>query len=122
MKISDLIQSIIKLAESRLNIDPNTADSISVGINFDSNHMWQVWLERPTRAQVQLAAAQLAEMNRTNAYHNYQCDTYCWGTHENLLTALKQLELDVFNMNVTTTSYTTTKTIDVTESRTVPVL
>jgi hypothetical protein len=51
MKISTLIQDIVRTAEEKFGVSDHFNDVISVGI-YAADDTWQVWLTRPTQSQL----------------------------------------------------------------------
>ena len=92
MKISDLIKDIVILAEEKFNIDQyHENDSISVGIFFDPDNMWQTWIQRPTKRSLNRNTISLEELIESKTEFNSEIDSFCFVREDSLIKALNSL-------------------------------
>jgi hypothetical protein len=94
MKVSDLIQEIVKLAEDKFGVSKHGNDVISVYINSQPGWNWEVGLERPSQRQLDSGEVDDVESIKLWEVRN-AFDT----EHKTLVGALKLLRQKVQDAN-----------------------
>jgi hypothetical protein len=92
MKISALIQDIVRTAEDKFGVSNHLNDVISVGIYAANDNTWQVWLDRPTQNQMDKG-----EVERSHTSKLQEMRTSFNVERETLLEALLALHYFVYD-------------------------